>query len=65
MTISQDIILDWCEKVTYVHRENVFVRRLRDAGFATHEIRKIVEALDTICKDCFDGPSSCQCENEE
>lgn len=61
---AKQYIINWCLDKSY-RPQNLFVRKLMDAGFSHIEIKSILEILDNTCLDCFDNNKGCCCEKDE
>lgn len=59
-----DKIKQWCADVSYSGDDNLFITRLRSKGLNDKQIEGVIDALDSTCKECFDGDSKCQCWND-
>jgi hypothetical protein len=49
----------------FPEREPQLMSELRDRGFSTKQIIEIIKVIDDTCKHCWNGPSGCQCWNDE
>ena len=46
-------------------RDTLLIQKFKKDGFNEIEIAKIVNAIESTCKHCYDGESGCQCWNDE
>ena len=49
---------------TWPHNQknpSVFVKQLRNSGFADYMIEKILDILDGLCTDCWNKETQCSC----
>jgi len=57
-------IRQWCQERSYTD-ENLLVASLRGLTLDELTVYSIIMTISEHCSDCFDGPSNCQCENDE
>ncbi len=48
-----------------VYEETEFFSEHEERVFTDSEILVILDILDNICTDCYDGDNTCQCSNDE
>ena len=56
-------IMAWCKKHSWVG-ENLFVGKLKSAGFTADQIVTVLEAIDSTCQGCWNDSPTCQCWND-
>ena len=49
----------------YANADTAFVRQLRLLELSERQIAGVIILVSTMCLDCFDGPSPCNCERDE
>lgn len=64
MNEPNKVITTWNRKHAYKDNSR-FVDRLIISGFSTEQIITILQTVESVCHECWDSDSDCQCWNNE
>lgn len=62
---AQDIIREFNDAYSFGGVDCELVAKLRKGGLNDDQIAVAIEAVETTCWSCHNGPADCQCWNDE